>query len=330
MHGSIERFFEISKTIDEPRIGIKKSGALQNMMVKMASYDAKQDKLLMSDLACLCSSCNFGKFDSCENYTHRIVKAEISSTKSKTKKKTFSDDFIAEEEEFNKYEAEWDKKIEQYEEMDFDNEQDFLDSSSRTKHSQKNVDLSPPDADNYRFSPQYDSKYFKDFGSFDAESDADEKNIMNRLDCMAAGDCIEPKTFLTDKECILAILNRTGLVVGWSLDYIANMLLSQKSNIHECSILKTETKSWLACDKNTRWEWQRNLLTNEDAFTNAKRILFPWNKNGRHWTLFHFDSTRKIIESFDSLHEKPKPDDFKDASYFIKVCFIFFSFNLKS
>ena len=65
MYGSIERYFQISKTIDEPRIGIQNSGSLQNMMIKMATFDADQNKLMFSDMACLCSSCNFGRFELC-------------------------------------------------------------------------------------------------------------------------------------------------------------------------------------------------------------------------------------------------------------------------
>ena len=89
MYGSIERYFQISKTIDEPRIGIQNSGSLQNMMIKMATFDADQNKLMFSDMACLCSSSNFGRFELCGIYTHRIVMARISSTKSAIKKNLF-------------------------------------------------------------------------------------------------------------------------------------------------------------------------------------------------------------------------------------------------
>ena len=40
-HGKINRVFEISKTVTEARIGIKRSSALQNLMIKMAAYDSR-------------------------------------------------------------------------------------------------------------------------------------------------------------------------------------------------------------------------------------------------------------------------------------------------
>ena len=101
------------------------------------------------------------------------------------------------------------------------------------------------------------------------------------------------------------------------------MLISQKANDYDCAILKTEVASWLTSDRNTRWEWQKNLLTSEEAFIEAKRILIPWNKNGNHWTLFHLDSTRKTIESFDSFHFEPNEKDLEYLSDFITVCLFY-------
>ena len=83
-------------------------------------------------------------------------------------------------------------------------------------------------------SPISNSVNFKDLGSFDADDEAKnagaknaEANIMNRLNQMSGSDCLVPTSFFTDKQCLLAILNETGWVIGWSLDYIANMLISQ-------------------------------------------------------------------------------------------------------
>ena len=36
-----------------------------------------------------------------------------------------------------------------------------------------------------------------------------------------------------------------------------------------------------------------------------KRILVPWNLDRNHWTLFIFDSNRKVIEYFDSYGKDP-------------------------
>ena len=111
IYGKIQRFFEISQAKDEPRIGLKNAASLQNMMIKMASFDETQKRLIFSDIACLCSSCNVGKFDSCAKYTHRIVTAQISSTKSKSIKKLVQDEFQDQEEELRHYYAHWDKQM---------------------------------------------------------------------------------------------------------------------------------------------------------------------------------------------------------------------------
>ena len=89
--------------------------------------------------------------------------------------------------------------------------------------------LSSPNSDNLISSPISNSVNFKDLGSFDADDEAKnaEANIMNRLNQMSGSDCLVPTSFFTDKQCLLAILNETGWVIGWSLDYIVNMLISQ-------------------------------------------------------------------------------------------------------
>ena len=99
--------------------------------------------------------------------------------------------------------------------------------SFQTDHSPESfeyAELSSPNSDNLISSPISNSVNFKDLGSFDAD---DEANIMNRLNQMSGSDCLVPTSFFTDKQCLLAILNETGWVIGWSLDYIANMLISQ-------------------------------------------------------------------------------------------------------
>ena len=111
IHGKIERFFEISQAMDEPRIGLKNPGALQNQMIKMACYDERQKKLIFTDIACLCTSCIVGEFNCCSKYTHRIVTAQIATTKSNKKKKSIVDEFLDEEKEFELYFNQWDKQI---------------------------------------------------------------------------------------------------------------------------------------------------------------------------------------------------------------------------
>ena len=125
-----------------------------------------------------------------------------------------------------------------------------LGQSFQTDHSPESfeyAELSSPNSDNLISSPISISVNFKDLGSFDADDEAKnaEANIMNRLNQMSGSDCLVPTSFFTDKQCLLAILNETEWVIGWSLDYIANMLISQKTNDYDCAILKTEVASWL-------------------------------------------------------------------------------------
>ena len=58
------------------------------------------------------------------------------------------------------------------------------------------------------------------------------------------------------------------------------------------------------------------------SLTSWKRIIVPWNVNGNHWTLFVFDSNRKLIEHFCSLGANPKLHDLSLITKCLEVSFI--------
>ena len=58
------------------------------------------------------------------------------------------------------------------------------------------------------------------------------------------------------------------------------------------------------------------------SLTSSKRIIVPWNVNRNHWTLFVFDSNRKIIEHFCSLRANPKLHELSLITKCLEVSFI--------
>ena len=74
LNGTINRYFIATTHCQEPRIGLKKSESIQNHLIRMCSYDMKEQKILLTDIACPCESCIFGKFNECGVHTHDILK----------------------------------------------------------------------------------------------------------------------------------------------------------------------------------------------------------------------------------------------------------------
>ena len=183
------------------------------------------------------------------------------------------------------------------------------------------VELSSPNPDNVTSTQKEDLNELKDFGVFNENADQnDDEYILNRLTCMSNSYYIEPIRFMADKSSLQRIYEKAGLVDGYGLDYIGHIIHEEASNTSDCSFLKTQFSLWLTYPVKTRANWTTNLIADEESFIQAKRIILPWNKAGNHWIVLHFDSTRKIIENFDSLHGPSNLSDIKRITNFLRVC----------
>ena len=103
-------------------------------------------------------------------------------------------------------------------------------------------------------------------------------------------------------------------------------MLKQTSDVQDVCFLKCELSDWVNAEN--QYDWHYILITEEERFRKAKRILIPWLRES-HWTVFHFDSYRNIIEYFDSKHNLPSVEDVESISDFLKVSFQSFYFDIK-
>ena len=103
-------------------------------MIRSVSYEKETDELVLSQIACICSECIYGKFDQCLKYRHVIVrcKRDIQTRKSKITRKENSS-YNLEEEDFNQFDIEWDKKYHENIEDNF-NINASLDESLKTEN----------------------------------------------------------------------------------------------------------------------------------------------------------------------------------------------------
>ena len=114
IEGKIQRFFAISDVLEDPRIGLRNAQSIQNQLIRMACFNKKDDRLVLSSIACICENCVFGRFSKCEIYKHEIVQAEISksrSSKSLKKARKNHEEYIEEENDFNENWNEWERWI---------------------------------------------------------------------------------------------------------------------------------------------------------------------------------------------------------------------------
>ena len=86
------------------------------------------------------------------------------------------------------------------------------------------------------------------------------------------------------------------------------------------TILNTKTINWLADVNRENWT---DLIINFTHFYQADRIIIPWRPQESHMAVYHFDSSRKVIEWFDSSQGEPNHFCTMAVSNLIKVSFLF-------
>jgi len=338
----IRLFAESSSSSIKRKFELKQSSKLNIKMIRQYRYDRSKDKVQLKSIPCICEKCLEGNFYQCLIYDQPIIEVDIVESPSSLQLRNAVDDENDEIENFNATEIlRKDFSIDfDFLNLEFQNDpqrrcttprqdsQNINNPDSRNDNSPdeiRDVELSSPNPTCVTSSQKDGLIELIDFGSFDEDVEqTDEKYILDRLTCMSNSDYIEPIRFETDKRCLQAIFEKTGLVEGWSLDYIGFMILKKYPNSGDCSFLKTQLCLWLGYPEETRADWTTNLISmterlDEQSFIKTKRIILPWNKNGNHWTVFHFDSTKKIIESFDSFHSPPHSSDIKRITDFLKV-----------
>lgn len=341
-HNMIRLFAESRTESSEKRFELKDASKINIKMVRQYRYDEKTEKVQLKSIPCICENCLQGNFNLCKNYKQTIIESDIIDynhpRQLRPNSKCEEPEEIEESQEFEDFsDINLSKeKYESYIDMRFIN--DFLKAEPQSQQpSPLNAneadtqfeepedfvgytELSSPNADHITSSQEHKQVDFDDLGSIDDNDDSlnDENYIHQRLQCMSKHDCLEPRRFLNDKTCLEALLKLDGWLYGWTLNYFGYMLLKER-NDKSCSIMKTEIASWLKLPVKTRPEWQFNLLGEAEAFQNANRIIIPWHKEGNHWILLQFDARRKIIESFDSLHELPLQSDMKRVKNFLRV-----------
>ena len=136
---------------------------------------------------------------------------------------------------------------------------------------------------------------------------------------MLDGDFLQPIEFMVNSTCLKRLFGRSSekWLTGWSLDYLANLFLTKKEI--RVSVLKAEFTTWLAKPLRRRSKWQTNIIESESEFLSAEKIIIPFHFNLNHWTVFYFDSTRRMVEYFDSYHAEPSTVDIASLSDFLKV-----------
>ena len=344
----IRLFAESSSNSIQRRFELKQSSKLNIKMIRQFRYDSSKDKVQLKSIPCICEECLKGNFYQCLIYDQPIIEVDIVESNGSIQLRNAVDDENHEIEDFDPpHILGKDYTID----LDFVNLEFQSDPERRcTTPRQDSQNINNPDSQNDNASDEIRDVELsspnptcvtssqkdglielKDFGSLDEDVEqTDDQYILDRLACMSNSAFIEPIRFGTDKRCLQAILEKTGLVEGFSLDYIGYMLLKQYPNSADCSFLKTQLCLWLKYPVKTRADWTTNLIStterlDEQSFIKSKRIILPWNKDGNHWTVFHFDSTKKIIESFDSFHSAPHSSDLKRITNFLRVSILFIS-----
>ena len=136
-----------------------------------------------------------------------------------------------------------------------------------------------------------------------------------KISLLSQHEILEPRRFKLNKNCLerLHAENSNGIPFQ-TIDYLAHVFLTKtRSN---AAIFKFDFLDWLSAMARPNWT---DYVINFTEFFRAERIIVPWNTNGHHATVYHFDSTRKVIEWFDSCGTQPDYFCTKTIKNFLKV-----------
>ena len=211
-------------------------------MIRQYRYDMKTNKVHLKSIPCICEDCLDGNFGQCCFYDQQIIEADIIETKDALQLR--KDSYVEEIVDHEDY-SEADVFLRNNHEIDIDFLNRELEDQSQNKtaspqQDSKNLDspdpsivdspnyigsveLSSPNPDCITSSQKENLVEFADFGSLDDRNE--DEYLLNRLNSMSDSEYIEPKEFGTDKKCLKAIFETTGLVEGFSLDFFGNIIL---------------------------------------------------------------------------------------------------------
>ena len=330
------RIFVESDSVENTKsLQLKNASKLNIKMTRQFTYDKQNDKVLLKEIPCICNRCLDGDFHQCPIFDQPIVEAEINHVgpqrelrKSKIDKD--HDEDIEDEEQFEYQQLEVNqRRIKCKMDSEFIQglsvEKELTETASQNKFQTRSLsidsdDFSSPIPDQMTSSQKEESNGLNQFEFF-GDQETDEDYLRKRIDCMGDTNFLEPTQFETNKACMEAIFKKKGFeswVIGWSLNYFANMLIEQTSDVQDVCFLKCELSEWVNAEN--QYDWHYLLINEEEKLRKAKRILIPWLR-GSHWTVFHYDSYRNIIEYFDSKHNLPSDEDVESISDFLKVSF---------
>ena len=323
----------ISPNADTQQFQLKQSSKVNIQRIRQYSYDANIDAVRIKEYPCFCAVCLNGRFDDCQLFKQKIINVFIEKrhvSQANIEEIDLDDGDL--EQNLNNDSWKQDPNLsididflnnEHPEEFNTEESGDNPDSKNVNTSFQSDACSSQPDK-GQKTSSQTKKNIpdLQDFGPLDV-SMSDYDYVQNRINNMMPRQSIKPAKYIMEKQSLNDLFKRTGLLDGFTLNYLGNMFTSQSQST-DCYIFDPQIADYLRLPaKNRPVDWVRSLTThNSERFASAERIIIPWNHNRNHWTVIYLKCQMKTIQYFDSCREPPRYTDMKSIIKFFEVNFM--------